>query len=1201
MEDGNGRLNGLQSRRKPHETSASATTADSIRRRNDRDDFQEPIRLPAPRRLTGRTKAFEKNVPNRLDLRSSADTTDPSRPRSISGHSREIPTISPTQSAYTNASKDAKARTSRAIALTLDRGSSKRAEHVTQIDSDNSSDGETHTVARGTVNLSQIPDEVTLVSRRRELASARSGVGVLFGMAATKARVGSSSSSRKQADDVDASVDIASSSGKLQHKTTSALATALPHQTRPPTASRAADNSESIRKKVSGFGTMYLPDHQRLATLDSRKPGTVGSPPPLNGRRCERSGPWHPVTSPPPSAKPAAVVRTKIVDRLQPKSHKDEDNDPADTAAGSPKKPVANSSIRSRARIADEYLMSTARSPQRAAAARRKTSVIPKTPNPKYPQKVVPLVGVQIGKYTKLSDSHHSHHHGAPNSLKLSISFLQRCLMIHGIKDGDEHMRVDHADIASIEARIQDGLVVLRIAPMGTMENLFDPMVFDPASENRNLCLIILCWQFQAKSDDVVMRRLGEVFSDTGHFPVLDKSDFDKYSAELNKPLSIDLISSSDDDEAAAAEKMSEKVAGNASTSSTADPLKDAPYWASVDSSVAGGVSKKAWDKASGEAPDSSDDMWSPLSLANKRKTPHPTCGEWLEAGAGGYSGEMKRNRLRRRTTGGPGLARKLYTLEDSPESEGSGATQQQEEARAYFPSDYTLRFEYPRGGPKAISVTGADISRLYMGEFLNDTIIEFYLRYIGENLRKSDPEMYNQCFFFNSFFFKKLSHRARTSTTMVQPDGSTSPANPVELVYRQLKKWTASVELFGKRYIFVPINENIHWYLAIIVNPQEMIDDGTADGEQVEEDNDKSMVDIEGPDETTPKRRLAFAASAAAAAANDNANVQPQEAEEEEQRQAKTGLSRYFSTYSARKTSEDAGEISTDVGMAEDKDNEADRTEKPSEKPSAEGSSSQQSDPGDLPPAHDVVIDLSGMHSPKRQSTTSKEEEARQVIMLSPDHPRKAANAVKVRFMEREVEIPDSKYSDPQTTPAIIILDSLGNRHQQTFGLLRNYMQAEAQSRLGMGLKKEATVGRYAKVPLQHNLCDCGVFLLHYVEEIVKDPVGFVAMALGGVSMRDWFSSYYMQVKRREALELAGRLAEEHVRLGKGEQGDTADAENGKSSEIGKSSENDGNAPDDDLNSDTPDNEKPGDSPDQRSADPDDSKNEGDDGPSSA
>lgn len=38
---------------------------------------------------------------------------------------------------------------------------------------------------------------------------------------------------------------------------------------------------------------------------------------------------------------------------------------------------------------------------------------------------------------------------------------------------------------------------------------------------------------------------------------------------------------------------------------------------------------------------------------------------------------------------------------------------------------------------------------------------------------------------------------------------------------YTSLKGWTKGVNLFEKDYIIVPINEDTHWYLAVIMNPK--------------------------------------------------------------------------------------------------------------------------------------------------------------------------------------------------------------------------------------------------------------------------------------------------------------------------------------------------------------------------------------------
>ncbi|KAJ2869107.1 hypothetical protein GGI22_000449 [Coemansia erecta] len=1080
------------------------------------------------------------------------------------GSGKGIPAISSTQKQFTDASNKARVQASRAVALALKRGEAEETDSVTQIDSDNSSDDETHVAASGSAHRSKIIDEATMVGQRKGLTGTRgatSGMEPLFGAASTKGRSGSSSNQKQ--DDV---TDVAAS-GKLKYATQGASLTTPPRRSRP--ANSSTDSPESIKKKVSGFEAPYIQGNQRLASLNKPESGAVVSP--SNTKRRQTAAPGNPVLTPLSAAATAAVAtpenKTRIVDRLRPNSHKNETID--GTKANSVLDPAGATSISQikhsllppawvRSHAAGDYVVSetNTRSPQKTAA-RRKTAAFPNTETVKYPPKVVPLEGVQIGKYTKLAGSHHAHN--AADSLKLTINYMQKCLTINGIKDGDEHMRLDRADIASIESRVQDDLTILRIAPAVTMENLFDTLVFDPSSDNNDVRRIVLCWRLQGKSNSSTVKRLEDVFSNTGRFPLIGKSDFDNYAAELNKPQSIDLISSSDDEGAAAAAAAAAEAKACA-TRMTNSP-KPMQYWASIDPSADGSSVLKT-PKGKGSASyrrrtaESSDDIWSPHFMAGKRKSLQTTLDSPTADGVVGYSDIRKRHRLRRGTMGGPEMTRRMYALSDNSDSDSAFSKQEEKE---FYPNDYALRFEYPRGGPKAISVTGADISRLYRGEFLNDTIIEFYLRYIGENLRKSNPELYSQCFFFNSFFFKKLSHRARATaaTAAARPGPSASPANPVEPVYQQLKKWTASVKLFDKKYIFVPINENIHWYLAIIVNPQGMTDDSTMGDEQTE-DNDKSMLDTD--DSLTPRKRsLAFAAA--------NAKAQSPEPEEHKtQSEPKAGLSNFFSTYSPRERdkldaisneSKQAPESSTDVDMI-DREKEVEGDSKKSLQPSpAEelpAEINQLSDSGDLPSAQDV-IDLSSIHSPKRSPTR---EETEPISLLSPERPTKPppASTVTVTFMDNKIEIPDSKYVDPHTTPAIIILDSLGNRHQPTFGLLRNYMQAEANSRLGVSLRG-VTIGKYAKVPLQDNLCDCGVFLLHYVEEFVKDPLGFVAMALSNVSMRDWFTSRDMQAKRRDTLALASRLAEEYARLTDDEQNGAADTE---SKEIGNSDDKDSN-----------------------------------------
>ncbi|KAK9702175.1 hypothetical protein K7432_011381 [Basidiobolus ranarum] len=114
--------------------------------------------------------------------------------------------------------------------------------------------------------------------------------------------------------------------------------------------------------------------------------------------------------------------------------------------------------------------------------------------------------------------------------------------------------------------------------------------------------------------------------------------------------------------------------------------------------------------------------------------------------------------------------------------------------------------FVYPFTGVNSITITGDDVYRLSDGEFLNDNLVEFYLKYFQNQLIESNPTLAEQVHFFNPFFYKRLT----------QKDKSNKSLN----IYDKVKKWTSKINLFSKNYIFIPINENLHWYLALVCNP---------------------------------------------------------------------------------------------------------------------------------------------------------------------------------------------------------------------------------------------------------------------------------------------------------------------------------------------------------------------------------------------
>lgn len=111
----------------------------------------------------------------------------------------------------------------------------------------------------------------------------------------------------------------------------------------------------------------------------------------------------------------------------------------------------------------------------------------------------------------------------------------------------------------------------------------------------------------------------------------------------------------------------------------------------------------------------------------------------------------------------------------------------------------------YPTDGKKRATVNFDDISRLDDDEFLNDNLIAFFLRYLEYYLEQEQPELSKRSYFFNSYFYEKLRQK---------PIDKKSTIN-----YEGVKKWTDKIDLFSRDFVVVPVNENLHWYLAIICN----------------------------------------------------------------------------------------------------------------------------------------------------------------------------------------------------------------------------------------------------------------------------------------------------------------------------------------------------------------------------------------------
>ncbi|XP_022744686.1 probable ubiquitin-like-specific protease 2A isoform X2 [Durio zibethinus] len=132
--------------------------------------------------------------------------------------------------------------------------------------------------------------------------------------------------------------------------------------------------------------------------------------------------------------------------------------------------------------------------------------------------------------------------------------------------------------------------------------------------------------------------------------------------------------------------------------------------------------------------------------------------------------------------------------------------------SKPYF-SDFHEHFEeviYPKGDPDAISISKRDVELLEPETFINDTIVDFYIKYLKNKIRPKEQYRFH---FFNSFFFRKLADL----------DKGLSSACQARTAFQRVCKWTKKVDIFEKDYIFIPVNYSLHWSLIVICHPGEV------------------------------------------------------------------------------------------------------------------------------------------------------------------------------------------------------------------------------------------------------------------------------------------------------------------------------------------------------------------------------------------
>ena len=380
----------------------------------------------------------------------------------------------------------------------------------------------------------------------------------------------------------------------------------------------------------------------------------------------------------------------------------------------------------------------------------------------------------------------------------------------------------------------------------------------------------------------------------------------------------------------------------------------------------------------------------------------------------------------------------------------------------------------YPKTGKKRATVDFADLERLDEGEMLNDSLVAFQMRYLEHSLEQTRPEIAKRIYFFSTFFYERLTDL---------------PRGQKEINYAAVQKWTRNVDLFGYDYVVVPVNQNFHWYLAIICN--------------------LPAIDREFPTEED-------ASSSTDKEAGTSSPLTSREFDKAGDRQL--GDEKAASEEAVEKG---ARQSFAEMDLAKDEDVE----------PKDEEMLDDQTGFSNL--ADDGNADAPQMIEGQQDKESGDPDTVTAIASNSPGPTRK---------QKKRKSMPPVTRVDPES-PLIITLDSLGGAHGNTIKHLKQYLMKECQTRRGgTSFDPTSIKGINAKeIPQQNNFADCGIFMLGYLEMFMNgDPRDFITKTVRwGHTKQDWSELVpsKMRSDMRERLLKLGDSQEDENRTTKKER----------------------------------------------------------------
>ncbi|NXH67031.1 SENP6 protease, partial [Hydrobates tethys] len=428
------------------------------------------------------------------------------------------------------------------------------------------------------------------------------------------------------------------------------------------------------------------------------------------------------------------------------------------------------------------------------------------------------------------------------------------------------------------------------------------------------------------------------------------------------------------------------------------------------------------------------------------------------------------------------------------------------------------------------ISVTNEDLHCLNEGEFLNDVIIDFYLKYLVlEKLKKEDADRIHV---FSSFFYKRLNQRERRNIH------ETSNLSIQQKRHGRVKTWTRHVDIFEKDFIFVPLNEAAHWFLAVICfpglekpkyepnphyheNATAQIKSSSSDGESNTPSPLPNELDAQNsPSKSTAKKTLTKKYNTALIDPNT-------ETEDSESSCCRRSPCRGKSAFKK------LNQIDSDVeepNTVESACHKLDHRTPDENGIQGEFTTASQSMDG----LHKIRLNYS------EDSADGSKLNEDELIDFSEDQDNQEDSSDDGGLVDDNCNSEMGQWHLKPTIckqPCILLMDSLrGPSRSNVVKTLREYLEVEWEVRKGnkRSFSKDVMKGSNPKVPQQNNFSDCGVYILQYVESFFENPILSFELPM---NLTDWFPRPRMKTKREEIRKIILKLQEQQNKEKKGQK----------------------------------------------------------------